>query len=118
VNPIAEIGFFPLRVGVKCQYYGLYGDRLFQDFSERILYRNIREDLLEEAFSLHGLFRIFSSDFSRTDLADGYYDREFFHGATFGDMRKTRPFILITATDMIQGVRFEFSQDQFDLLSI
>ncbi len=28
----------------------------------------------------------------------------------------SRPFILINATDMIQGVRFEFSQDQFDLL--
>ena len=65
-------------------YYGLYGDRLFQDFSERILYRNIKEDLLKQVFSPHGWFRILSSDFSRTDLTDEYYDREFFHGATFG----------------------------------
>ena len=101
---------------ITAAYYGLYGDRLFQDFPERILYRNIKEDLLKQLFSLRGWFRIFSSDFSRTDLTDEYYDREFFHGATFGDMRKARPFILINATDMIQGVRFEFSQDQFDLL--
>ena len=101
---------------ITAAYYGLYGDRLFQDFSERILYRNIKEDLLKEALSLRGLFHIFSSDFSRTDLTDEYYDREFFYGATFGDMRKARPFILINATDMIQGMRFEFSQDQFDLL--
>jgi predicted acylesterase/phospholipase RssA len=97
-------------------YYGLYGDRLFQDFSERALYRNIKEDLLKEVFSPRVWLRMVSSDFSRTDLTDEYYDREFFHGATFGDMRKARPFILINATDMIQGVRFEFSQDQFDLL--
>lgn len=101
---------------ITAAYYGLYGDRLFQDFSERILYRNIETDLLKQVFSPRGLFRIFSSKFSRTDLTDAYYDREFFHGATFGDMRKARPFILINATDMSQGVRFEFSQDQFDLL--
>jgi len=101
---------------ITAAYYGLYGDRLFQDFSERILYRNIRDDLIKQVVSLRGWFRIFSSDFSRTDLTNEYYDREFFHGATFGDMRKARPFILINATDMIQGVRFEFSQDQFDLL--
>jgi NTE family protein len=101
---------------ITAAYYGLYGDRLFEDFTERILYRNIKEDLFKEVFSLRVWFRMFSSDFSRTDLTDEYYDREFFHGATFGDMRKARPFILINATDMIQGVRFEFSQDQFDLL--
>jgi NTE family protein len=101
---------------ITAAYYGLYGDRLFQDFSEKILYRNIKEDLLKQVFSLRGWFRILSPDFSRTDLMDEYYDREFFHGATFDDMRKARPFILFNATDMIQGVRFEFSQDQFDLL--
>ena len=101
---------------VTAAYYGLYGDRLFKDFSERVLYRDIKTDLLKELFSFRGWFLIFSSDFSRTDLTDEYYDREFFHGATFADMRKVRPFILINATDMIQGVRFEFSQDQFDLL--
>ena len=97
-------------------YYGLYGDRLFQEFPEKILYRDIKEDLLKQLFSPRGWFHILSSDFSRTDLTDEYYDREFFHGATFSDMRKARPFILINATDMVQGVRFEFSQDQFDLL--
>lgn len=97
-------------------YYGLYGDRLFQDFPERILYRNITEDLLKKVLSPRGWFRILSSDFTRTDITDEYYDREFFNGATFADMRKSRPFILINATDMVQGVRFEFSQDQFDLL--
>jgi NTE family protein len=101
---------------VTAAYYGLYGDRLFQDFSERVLYREIKADLLKEVFSLRGWVRMFSSDFSRTDLTNEYYDREFFHGATFGDMRKARPFILINATDMMQGSRFEFSQDQFDLL--
>jgi NTE family protein len=39
---------------VTATYYGLYGDRLFQDFPERILYRNIKGDLLKELFSLRG----------------------------------------------------------------
>ena len=97
-------------------YYGLYGDRLFHEFPEKILYRNIKEDLFKQVFALGGWFRMVSSDFSRTDVTDEYYNREFFNGATYADMRKSRPFILINATDMVQGVRFEFSQDQFDLL--
>lgn len=101
---------------ITAAYYGLYGDRLFKDFSERVLYRNIKEDLLKEVFSPPGWFRMLSSDFSRTDLMDNYYSREFFNGATYADMGKSRPFILINATDMVQGARFEFSQDQFDLL--
>jgi NTE family protein len=101
---------------ITAAYYGLYGDRLFQDYSEKILHHNIKKGLLRDVFSPRGWFHILSPDFSRTDLTDEYYNREFFHGATFGDMRKARPFILINATDMTQGVRFEFSQDQFDLL--
>jgi NTE family protein len=42
-----------------------------------------------------------------------------FKGATFADLtpRPGRPFLIVNATDLAIGARFEFTQDQFDLLS-
>jgi NTE family protein len=42
-----------------------------------------------------------------------------FNGATFADLapRPGRPFLIVNATDLAIGARFEFTQDQFDLLS-
>jgi NTE family protein len=41
-----------------------------------------------------------------------------FKGATFADLtpRPGRPFLIVNATDLAIGGRFEFTQDQFDLL--
>src|SRR4029450_11274785 len=44
---------------------------------------------------------------------------EVFHGATFATLlehARGRPYVLLNATDMTAGARFEFTQDQFDLL--
>jgi NTE family protein len=51
-------------------------------------------------------------------LAAEYYDHLLFKGATFADLtpRPGRPFLIINATDLAIGARFEFTQDQFDLL--
>src|SRR6266568_213081 len=99
-------------------YYGLYGDRIFSDFESTFLKRNIQARLLASYFSPVNWFRLASPKFSRIDLAAEYYDRHLFGGHTFGDLRVQgrRPFLMINATDMSLGARFEFTQDQFDLL--
>src|SRR6185369_6528796 len=99
-------------------YYGLYGDRLFNDFESAFLKRNIQSGLLAPYFSPLNWFRLASPKFSRIDLAAEYYDRHLFGGHTFGDLRTQgrRPFLMINANDMSLGARFEFTQDQFDLL--
>lgn len=99
-------------------YYALYGDRIFTDFESAFLQRNVQRGLFLRLVAPLGLWRLQSPWFSRSDLAAEYYDRHLFHGATFRDLmdRGQRPYLAINATDMSFGTRFEFTQDQFDLL--
>ena len=99
-------------------YYALYGDRIFNDFASVVLKRNIQGRLLALYSSPVNWARLASPKFSRIDMAAEYYDRHLFGRHTFGDLltQGRRPFLMINATDMSLGSRFEFTQDQFDLL--
>jgi NTE family protein len=99
-------------------YYGLYGDRIFSDFEPRFLKKNVQTGLLLRVLAPWNLIRLASPAFSRSDLAAEYYDHLLFGGATFGDLtrRQDRPFLSINATDIGSGARFEFTQDEFDLI--
>jgi NTE family protein len=99
-------------------YYGLFGDRIFQDFEPRFLKKNVQGDLTTSLlFNPFTWVRLFSPFFDRSDLAAEYYDKNVFEGATFGDLLKRKgPMIFINATDMIQGTRMAFTQDIFDIL--
>src|SRR3989454_3476035 len=99
-------------------YYALYGDRIFCDFESSFLKRNVQGRLLALYSSPVNWVRLASPKFSRIDIAAEYYDRRLFGRHTFGDLlaQGRRPFLMINATDMSRGSRFEFTQDQFDLL--
>lgn len=94
-------------------YYGLYGDRIFDDFEKKFLRRDLESQLI------HGLFhpyRWFISK-NRTELAMEQYQAEIFGNATFADMRKRGgPLILINASDLSSGSRISFTQEYFNLL--
>ncbi len=94
-------------------YYGLYGDRLFVDFEDRFLRRDI------EAALVRGFLdplRWFSSR-GRTEMAVTYYQQTLFGDATFADLiRKDAPLILINTSDLSSGARFSFVQEYFNLL--
>jgi NTE family protein len=64
------------------------------------------------------LVRLPSPSFSRTELAAEYYDHLLFKGATYADImaQPGRPFLCVNATDVASGARFEFTQDEFDLI--
>jgi NTE family protein len=94
-------------------YYGLYGDRLFVDFEERFLRRDVEGALLR---GLLNPLRWFSSR-GRTEMAVTYYQESLFGDATFADlMRKDAPLILINTSDLSSGARFSFVQEYFNLL--
>jgi NTE family protein len=94
-------------------YYGLYGNRLFVDFEERFLRRNIEGALLRGFLDPLQWF----SSLNRTEMAVGYYQQTLFGNATFADlMRKDAPLILINASDLGSGARFSFVQEYFNLL--
>lgn len=99
-------------------YYGLFRERLFSDFPERFLYKNITAGLAWSVGNPLQWPRLASPHFSRIDAAAELYDKEVFEGRTFADLaqRGARPFIVLNATDMTYVSRFEFTQDQFDLL--
>ncbi len=99
-------------------YYALYGEQIFSDFESRFLKRNVQGELTRKLLAPFNLARASSLQFGRVDLAAEYFDDEIFDHATFGDLVTLgrRPFVMINASDMSLGTRFEFTQDQFDLL--
>ncbi len=98
-------------------YYGLYGDRIFEDFGERFLKRNVARDILLRMLLPQNWLRLFFPFFDRTELTIDYYDRQIFDGARFADLEQAGgPLIQINSTDISVGSRFTFIQPQFDLI--
>lgn len=102
-------------------YYGLFGDRLFEDFDKKFLKRNVQNEIASTLLSLPNLISMSSPYYGRSDVLAEYLDQTLFEGRTFANLERSvrhdgRPFILINATDMGRTSRFEFTQDQFDLL--
>jgi len=99
-------------------YYALFGDRTFDGFESRFLKRDIEGELTSELWNPVTLIRLASPSFDRIDLAAELYDRTIFEGKTYEALvsRPRRPFLVINATNMYLGERFEFIQDRFDQL--
>ena len=99
--------------------YGLWRDNIFDGrLEKRFLRHNVQWDLLVELFRIRNLFRVPFILLDRIDVAAYYYDERIFEGSTYADLRlrNRRPFIVVNATDLTRGQRFEFTQDDFDLL--
>jgi predicted acylesterase/phospholipase RssA len=99
-------------------YYALYGERLFVDFPDRFLNKDIQGALFWNiALRPQNWVRLASPWFSRSDLAAEYYDRQLFGGASYSNLlARGRPFLMVNATDMTLGAPLEFTQAQFDFL--
>ncbi len=96
-------------------YYGLFGDRIFEDFEERFLRRNVQGRLLLELLRPKNWIRLTGTFFARSEIAIELYDRTIFDHATFNDLAAASgPDVSINATDLALGNRFSFVQPQFD----
>lgn len=94
-------------------YYGLYGDKIFDNFENEFLLKDVEGDLTR---SILNPFHWFGRK-GRTERAVEYYNKILFHDAKFADMMQPgRPMIVINASDLAYGVRFSFIQDFFNLL--
>jgi predicted acylesterase/phospholipase RssA len=97
-------------------YYGLFGpQRTFERFADVFLKRDIQGELALRVVSPVNLVRLASPYFSRIDLAAELYDETVFEGKTFASL-PPRPFVILHATNMANGGRFEFTQDGFDFM--
>ncbi len=101
-------------------YYALFPESFYSEFPERFLYRNIQGGLILRLFNPYNWIRLASPDFSRIDMADEYYRDTIFENKRFADLiakpRGSVPFLVLNATNISILHRFEFTQDQFDLL--
>jgi len=97
-------------------YLKAYGvERLFNDFAPSFLFRDIECALIDALASPFQLIRLASPKFSRIDLAAELYEGLFGH-KSFADLDQGPPYLVINATDMSSGGRFEFTQEYFDRL--
>jgi NTE family protein len=97
--------------------YALYGDRLFSEYEQRFLKRNVQGTLAARTFSPVYWPRIVGGSYGRSELAADYYDEILFHGATFADLAdRSTPMAVVTGTDISTGARLGFTQTDFDLL--
>ena len=99
-------------------YYGLFRDRIFEDYEGKFLKKNIQGDLIRGTlFNPVNWVKFISPYYARSDLAADYYNKYVFEGKTFADLlARKEPMIVINATDMVHGTRFSFNQDVFDAI--
>jgi NTE family protein len=98
-------------------YYGLYGDRLFEDYKDRFLYRNVQSALFWRILNPINWGKFLTTGYGRSNMAADYYDKILFDHATFSDMFDNKgPVVMIQATDIIDGNTFTFSPYFFTLI--
>jgi NTE family protein len=98
-------------------YYGLRGEKTFEEFERRVLSRNLERELAWRVVSPGNWFRLPSATFGTSDLFAELYDETVFDDATFGDLHRAGgPFVIVNGTDVTSGARFTYTQEQFDAI--
>ena len=97
--------------------YGLYGDRLFGEYEQRFLKRNVQGELVARLLNPGNWGPLASTTWGRSEMAAQLYDEILFDGATYGDLsRGNGPLIMVMATDISTGSRIAFMQTMFDVM--
>ena len=95
-------------------YYGLFGDRILEDFETKFLKRNVERELALRFIAPSSWPKLMSSYYARSDLAADYFDEILFEGKTYNDFQVPwLPLIAINATDIALGTQFTFLGNQF-----
>ena len=93
-------------------YFGLYGDRIFDDFQDTFLRRNLNVDF-PPAFARPGVIRkLLRKDVGRSEAMVSYLDSLLFSGHTVDELLDdTGPKVEISASDLASGKPFTFSAE-------
>jgi len=98
-------------------YYGLFGDRIFEDYADKFLYQDVESKLKGNVLNPFNWPVLGSLNYGRSDMAAEYYDEIMFEGKTFGDLLERQgPLIQINATEVSTGTQFTFVQGIFDVI--
>jgi NTE family protein len=97
--------------------YGLYGDRLFDDYEQRFLKRDVQGEIVSRVFNPAHWGTLGGAATGRSEVAAQLYDEILFDNATFADLQRgSGPLIVASATALSTGARFTFTQRQFDVI--
>jgi len=96
--------------------FGLYGDKLFDDYEKRFLKRDVQGELVSRALNPFNWGSLASTGWGRSELAANFYDEILFNGATFADLKRDGPQIYVGATDLAEGTRIPFNKPTFDVM--
>jgi len=97
--------------------YALYGERLFDEYQQRFLKRDVQGELLSRALNPFNWWKFVGGTAGRSELAAELYDEILFEGATYADLLERQgPVAIATGTDISTGYRVAFFQNDFDLL--
>ncbi len=97
--------------------YGLYGERLFAEYEQRFLKRDVQGELIARFLNPSNWGNLWFTGWGRSELAAELYDEILFDRATFGDLNRGKgPLVLASATDISTGSRFVFNQGIFDVI--
>ena len=96
-------------------YYGLFKDRIFEDFETKFLKRNVQSELIKRIISLRSWPKLASLYYERSDLSAEYYDELLFEKKTFQDfLAVDSPLIAINATNVALKTPFTFIGAEFE----
>ncbi len=97
--------------------YGLYGERLFSEYEQRFLKRDVQGELVGRLLNPFYWGPLSSPGWGRSELAADLYDEILFEGATYADLQRgSGPMVIATATDISTGARFYYAQSMFDVI--
>lgn len=100
---------------VTAGYFAFTGTAKF-DKLEAFLRQDGIADLAWRIFNPVGLAKLSTPGTERIDPLIDRFDDELFSKATFESLKGRRPFLVLNAGDMVEGVPFPFTQYQFDLI--
>lgn len=99
---------------LTASYYALHRDATFSNFVRDVLQADIQSQVVSRMLSPRGLWRAAGARFGRGDILQEVLDETVFRGATYADLPRLRPMLVINATEMVSGELFQFAQEQFD----
>ena len=96
--------------------YGLYGDKLFDEYEPRFLKRDVQGELIERALNPlnwgASARAAGAAPSSRRDL----YDEILFHGATFADLERADGPLIAVGAPTSRPARASFHAGEFDVI--
>ncbi len=103
---------------VTAGYFALAGRDGFDTLEHDFVRKNGMTPLIVGLVNPVGIARLSTPAEERIDLLIDYLNQQLFHDLTYQALleRKRRPFLVLNAADMVEGIPFPFTQRKMDLL--